>query len=241
MALTVMKFGGAALSDTEHMKGAADLIKKEHLSGNSVVAVLSARGDTTDILSDMGSEVSKNPDKRENDVLLAAGEQISVALCAIMLKDDGFDAVSAVGRQIGIITDDTYADAEIIAFSGGRIKDELEKGRIVIAAGFQGVTENGDITTLGRGGSDTTAVFLAYVLGAAEVRMYKDVDGIYTVDPKKDPSAEKLDSISYDDMLKLIDGGSGVLHKKCVLMAKDYGIKIRVMPFGKEGGGTVVG
>jgi len=241
VALVVMKFGGAALSDIEKMRRAADIIKEEYFEGNSVIAVLSAPGDTTDELTKLGHKASDTPDKREMDALVSVGEQISIALCAMILKDGGVDAVSVSGRQLGIITDDTYTDAEIIGFSGEIIEKYLKEGKIVVAAGFQGITENGDITTLGRGGSDTTAVYLSRMLGGKTVRMYKDVDGIFTADPKKDKNAKKLDTLTYDEMMKLIENGAGVLHSKCVQMAKKFGIKILVLPFNSKGSGSIVG
>lgn len=241
VALIVMKFGGTSVADSEKIRNVSSIIEDEYRKGNKVAAVLSAQGSLTDELTEKAFEISNTPDKREMDVLLSSGEQISIALCAMELLRRGVPAVSLTGWQAGIETNDTYGDADIKNFSGGRLRRELEGGKVAVVAGFQGVCGDVNITTLGRGGSDTTAVFLAAALGADECRIYKDVKGIYTSDPKADPDAKLLSNISYDDMLTLADSGSGVLHRKCIEIAKRNGIKISVASSFYSGSGTVVG
>ena len=240
MALIVMKFGGSSVADKERIENVSSIIEKAFRDGNSVIAVLSAQGDMTDLLLEKAYEISKAPDQRETDMLLSTGEQISVALCAMALKKRGIDAVSLTGWQAGLMTSGKHGDADIMSVSSDRINEELKNGRVIVLAGFQGVDSAGDITTLGRGGSDTTAVCAAAFFGAQECILYKDVEGVYTADPKKDKNAVLLSEISYDDMLRLIEGGSQVIHKKCVEIAKEHKIQIKVLSsFCKSGGTTV--
>ena len=239
--LTVMKFGGTSVADIDRMENVASIIERAYRSGSKVIAVLSACGDTTDELIEKAKSASPEPDKRELDMLLSCGEQVSVSLCAMILRRRGLDAVSLAGWQAGIRTDDKFGDADIISIDTDRIARELENERIVLLAGFQGVTADGDITTLGRGGSDTTAVYTAAATDADRCVIYKDVDGIYTSDPRKDASAKRYDEISYDDMLALVNGGAQVLHRKCVEFAKEHGVTIYILSSFSDGGGTVVG
>lgn len=240
MALIVMKFGGTSVADKVKIENVATIIENAVKRGDHVVAVLSAQGNTTDELVKKAESISQNPDKRELDMLLSAGEQISVSLCAMALKDRGIDAVSLTGWQAGIMTDGNYGDADVTKIDTKRLRAELESGKVVVLAGFQGVTDDFNISTLGRGGSDTTAVCVAAFLNADQCRIYKDVDGIYTADPKKDSMAVRFPEISYDDMLKLADSGAKVLHKKCVEEAKKHGIEIMVLSSFSPGGGTIV-
>lgn len=240
MALVVMKFGGSSVADSERLRNVASIIEKEYRLGSRIIAVLSAQGDMTDEFIAKAKELTPDPDKRELDALISTGEQISAALCAMLLKSRGIDAVSLTGWQAGIVTNDTYGDADVVKVDCGRLGRELDAGKVILLTGFQGVTENGDITTLGRGGSDTTAVCIAAQLSADECRIYKDVDGVYTADPKRDSMARRFDTISYDDMLALADSGARVLHKKCVEIAKRYGVEIQVLSSFIRGGGTVV-
>ena len=240
MALIVMKFGGTSVADKDRLENTADIIEAARISGDDVIAVLSAQGNTTDELINKALEISTNPDKRELDMLISTGEQVSVALCAMVLRERGIKAVSLTGWQAGITTDGVFGDADVKAVDTKRLNNELEKGNVILLAGFQGVSEDRDITTLGRGGFDTTAVCIAAAMNADECRIYKDVDGVYTADPKSDKAARRFEIISYDEMIALADSGARVLHKKCVEAAKKYGVEIKVLSSLKKGGGTVV-
>lgn len=238
--LKVMKFGGKSVRDRDGLIIAASIIERAYKSGDKVIAVLSAAGDTTDRLIEKAGGVTSSPDKRELDALLSTGEQANAALLAMLLIDHGIPAVSLTGTQAGIVTDGNFGDADILRVDKARILRELYAGRVVIVAGFQGVTGNGDVTTLGRGGSDTTAVRLASELCADGCILYKDVDGVFTGDPKSDRTARLYDRISYDGMLDLIDGGAKVLQRKSVETAKRFGTVIWVKPVTGDGDGTVI-
>src|SRR5262249_9312307 len=231
----VQKFGGTSVATAERIKAAARRAIKAKQAGNQVVVVVSARGDTTDDLIEMAREISDQPPPREMDMLLATGEQISIALLAMAIHALGETAVSFTGTQVGIVTDSTHTKARIKSISTDRMRKALSQGSIVIVAGFQGKDEEGNITTLGRGGSDTTAVALAAVLkhdqeGATEVRceIYTDVDGVYTTDPRLVPEARKTDWISYDEMLELASAGAAVMHSRSIEFAKKYDVPVMV-------------
>lgn len=229
MGIIVQKFGGSSVESTEKLFNICKQITKEYDNNNKVIVVVSAQGNTTDNLIKEAKEINENLDKRELDVLLSVGEQITISKLAMCLKKLGYSAVSLIGWQIPIKTDNNYGDANITKVNLDRIYNELSNNKIVVIAGFQGITEkNGDITTLGRGGSDTTAVAIAAAINADRCDIYKDVDGIYNLDPKTNKSAFKFDSISYDEMLSLSNDGAKVLHKKSVELAKKHNVKIHV-------------
>ncbi len=225
----VQKFGGSSVADAEKMRRVAGVIADTYAEGHDVVVVLSAQGDTTDDLIEKAHEINPRPSKREMDVLLSTGEQQSVALMAMTLEAMGLPVVSITGWQVGIETNANYGSARIMRISSERIRRELDKRRIVVVAGFQGIDKNDDVTTLGRGGSDTTAVALAAVLHADKCQIYTDVEGVYTADPRKVQGARKLKEITYDEMLELASLGAQVLHNRSVEMAKRYGVIIEVL------------
>ena len=225
MGLIVQKFGGSSVANAERIRNVARIITDTYKAGNDVVVVLSAQGDTTDELIEKAAELNPRASKREMDMLLATGEQQSIALCAMTIEGMGFPVVSLTGWQVGMNTNSTYSNARIKRVDGERIRSELDKKRIVIVAGFQGINKYGDVTTLGRGGSDTSAVALAATLGADLCQIYTDVDGVYTADPRKVKGARKLEEISFDEMLELATLGSQVLHNRSVEMAKRYDVK----------------
>lgn len=227
--LIVQKFGGSSVKDAQHIRNAARIIAETYLIGHDVVAVLSAQGDATDDLLRKAAELSAAPSMREIDMLLATGEQQSVALMAMCLESMDLPVVSLTGRQAGIRTDADHGSARIRRVDTERVKRELSRRRIVLVAGFQGVSDSDDITTLGRGGSDTTAVALAAALHADRCRIYTDVEGVYTADPRKDPAARKLEAITYDDMLALISAGAQVLMDRSVELAKRSGVELEVL------------
>ena len=229
MALIVQKFGGSSVADAQRIERVAWIVAEKYTEGNDVVVVLSAQGRTTDDLIEQAMEINPTPSKREMDVLMSTGEQASVALMAMALEKIGLPVVSLTGWQIGMQTNSEYGNARIKVVSVERLKAELDRRRIVIVAGFQGVNRFDDITTLGRGGSDTTAVALAVVLHADLCQIYTDVEGIYTGDPRKIPTARKLEEITYDEMLELASLGAQVLHNRSVEMAKRYGIRMEVL------------
>lgn len=238
--LIVQKFGGSSVANAERIRAVASIIAETRKSGADLVAVLSAPGDMTDELIASASELHENAPKRELDALLSTGELNSVALMAMQLHSMGLDCISLSGRQAGIKTDLNHGEAKILSIQPQRILLEIDSGRIVIVAGFQGINENDDIATLGRGGSDTTAVALAAALGADRCEIYSDVDGIYTADPRIIPDAKKLDSIDYDDMLLLAKGGSQVLHSRAVESAMKYNVEILALSSFAKSGGTLV-
>ncbi|MGP2436058.1 aspartate kinase [Streptomyces sp. JW3] len=229
MGLVVQKYGGSSVADAEGIKRVAKRIVEAKKNGNQVVAVVSAMGDTTDELIDLAEQVSPMPAGRELDMLLTAGERISMALLAMAIKNLGHEAQSFTGSQAGVITDSVHNKARIIDVTPGRIKTSVDKGNIAIVAGFQGVSQDSkDITTLGRGGSDTTAVALAAALDADVCEIYTDVDGVFTADPRVVTKAKKIDWISFEDMLELAANGSKVLLHRCVEYARRYDIPIHV-------------
>ena len=238
--LIVQKFGGSSVADAAKIERVAGIIADTYRAGNEVVVVLSAQGDTTDDLIEKAREINPNPSRREMDVLLTVGEQISVALMAMQLEKMRLPAVSLTGWQIEMNTNSTHGAARIKSVSTERIRRELDKRRIVLIAGFQGVNKFGDVTTLGRGGSDTTAVAIAAVLGADKCQIYTDVDGIYTADPRKVPGAKKLSAITYDEMLELASLGSQVLHNRSVELAKRYRVDLEVLSSYERKPGTKV-
>jgi aspartate kinase len=240
MALVVQKFGGTSVADPHKIMAAAQKAIARHDEGKQVVVVVSAMGHQTDILVDLAKAITDRPSAREMDMLLSTGEQVSVALFAMAIQALGRKAVSLTGAQIGIRTDSTHTKARIKSISTDHVKSLLADGAIVIAAGFQGIDQNGNITTLGRGGSDTTAVALAAVLDADLCEIYTDVDGIYTTDPRMLPEARRLGSISYDEMLELASLGAGVMHSRSIEFAKKFGVKVLVRSSFKDVPGTVI-
>ena len=238
--LIVQKFGGSSVANAERIRRVAGIIAAAHAVGDSPVVVLSARGDTTDALLDNAGEITKKPQRRELDVLLSTGELGSVALMAMQLHSMGLDCVSLSGRQAGIFTDCVHGSARILNISTDRLHRELKAGKIVLVAGFQGINENDDVTTLGRGGSDTTAVAIAASLRADLCQIYTDVDGVYTADPRLVDGARKLDAITYDEMLELATLGAQVLHNRSVEMAKKYNVDLEVVSSFTRNPGTKV-
>jgi len=229
MGLIVQKYGGSSVADAEGMKRVAARIVASKRDGNQVVVVVSAMGDTTDELIDLANQVTPIPNGRELDMLLTAGERISMALLAMAISSLGHEARSFTGSQAGVITDSSHGRARIIDVTPGRIQEALNEGAIAIVAGFQGISQDTkDITTLGRGGSDTTAVALAAALDADVCEIYTDVDGVFSADPRVVPSAKKLKSVTYDEMLELAASGAKVLHLRCVEYARRYDLPIHV-------------
>jgi aspartate kinase len=241
MSLVVQKFGGTSLADAARIKAVADRVESTRREGHDVVVVVSAMGATTDQLVALAAEVSDDPSPREMDMLLSAGERISMALLSITLNSRGIPAVSFTGSQAGILTDSSHGSAKILDIQGTRVRDSLAQGRVVIVAGFQGVDpESKEITTLGRGGSDATAVALAAALGADSVEIYTDVDGVFTADPRMVPDAMKLEEIPFDEMLELSAGGAGVLMSRAVEFGRRYEVPIHVRSSFHDGEGTWV-
>ena len=229
MSLIVQKFGGSSVADADRIRNVARIITETYRKGHSVVAVLSAQGDTTDDLIEKAQEINPNASKREMDMLLATGEQISISLCAMAIERMGYQAVSLTGWQAGMLTDSSYSSARIKRIRTERIQKELDKKKIVLVAGFQGINKYDDITTLGRGGSDTSAVALAAALHADLCQIYTDVDGVYTADPRHVTGARKLEEITFDEMLELASLGAQVLHNRSVEMAKRYNVNMEVL------------
>lgn len=240
MKLIVQKFGGSSVANAERVLNVANRVTDAYKEGNSVVVVVSAQGDTTDDFLEKAAEINPNPSKREMDVLLSAGEQISMSLLAMAIEKLGFPVVSLTGWQAGMNTNSLYGSARIKKIDTERIRKELDAKRIVIVAGFQGINRYDDITTLGRGGSDTTAVALAAALNANVCEIYTDVDGVYTADPRIVKDAKKLESISYDEMLELASLGANVLHNRSVEMALKYNVKLEVKSSFEKVAGTIV-
>ena len=240
MSLIVQKFGGTSVKDAERIRNVADIVTSTYKEGNGVVVVVSAQGDTTDDLIAKGEEINPKASKREMDMLLSAGEQISASLLAMAIEGMGYPVVSLLGWQAGFDTTTDYSNARIKKVNPARIKQELDKRRIVVVTGFQGVNRFGDMTTLGRGGSDTSAVAIAATMHADLCQIYTDVDGVYTADPRKIPGAKKLDTISYDEMLELATLGAQVLHNRSVEMAKKYNIELEVLSSLTRRRGTIV-
>ena len=240
MSIIVQKFGGSSVADKEKLMNVANIISKTYDEGNQVVVVVSAQGKTTDSLVKKAEEITNMPNKREMDVLLSTGEQITISLLAMTLQQMGKKAISFTGWQIPIITDENNGNAKIKYIDDKTIKNKLDEGYIVIVAGFQGIDEECNITTLGRGGSDTTAVALSVALKADKCEIYTDVDGVFTCDPRIVKNVQKIDEITYDDMLELASSGAKVLHNRCVEIAKKYNVEVDVKSSMEEGTGTVV-
>jgi len=226
--IVVMKFGGTSVADAERIRRVARRIVETHEAGHPVVAVVSARGDTTDELVELAHEITAHPQDREMDMLLSAGERISAALVTMAINELGYDAISLTGPQAGILTDTAHTKAQIVDLKPERVKAALDKGQIVLVAGFQGLSVANDVTTLGRGGSDTTAVAIAAALDAQVCEIYTDVDGVYTADPRMVSQARKLDTISSEEMLEMAATGAKVLTLRCVEFGRRYGVDIHV-------------
>ena len=229
MALIVQKFGGSSVADTARIRNVARIITETYRKGNNVVVVLSAQGDTTDDLIAKAEEINPGASRREMDMLLATGEQISISLCAMAIEALGYPVISLTGWQAGMLTNSAYGSARIKRIRTDRIQTELDARKIVLVAGFQGINKYDDITTLGRGGSDTSAVALAASLHADLCQIYTDVDGVYTADPRSVTGARKLEEITYDEMLELASLGAQVLHNRSVEMAKRYNVNLEVL------------
>ena len=241
MEIVVQKFGGSSVANTERLNIVSNHIIKEKEKGKQLVVIVSAQGDTTDNLIQEESEITLSPNKREHDMLVSVGEQITIAKLAMLLQDKGYNAISFLAWQLPIITDSNFGDANIIKIENKKIIQALKNDYIVIVAGFQGIDKENNITTLGRGGSDTTAIALAANLKAEKCEIFTDVDGVYSEDPNKNEKAFKYDTISYDKMLEMANNGAKVLHNKCVKMAKEKNVKIVVKStFVEFSNGTIV-
>jgi aspartate kinase len=226
MSIVVQKYGGSSVSDVDRIRQVAARVMRTRAAGHEVAVVVSAMGDTTDELLSLAKRVSKNPDRRELDMLLSAGERISMALLSMAIRELGGDAISFTGSQSGIITNDRHVDARIIEVRPFRVQDELARGRVVVIAGYQGVSYRREVTTLGRGGSDTTAVAMAAALGAEYCEICSDVDGVYTADPRVVPAAQRIGALSYEETQELAEAGARVLNAQAVEFAKEKGIAI---------------
>lgn len=240
MSIVVQKFGGTSVATAPKILNAAERVVRAKRAGHQVVVVVSARGHKTDELIELAKEITDNPPAREMDMLLATGEQESVALLAMAVQELGEQAISMTGGQIGIVTDSTHTKARIRSISTERMRKALDAGKIIIAAGFQGIDDEFNITTLGRGGSDTTAVALAAVLQASVCEIYTDVEGVFTTDPRMVPNARKITRISYDEMLELASLGAGVMHSRSIEFAKKYRVPVLVRPSYSDGAGTLI-
>lgn len=240
MSIIVQKFGGTSVANAEKIRLAAQRAVDAHRLGHQVVMVVSARGHKTDELVALAAEITSQPRPREMDMLLSTGEQESVALMAMAVHELGADAISLTGAQIGVLTDASHTRARIVKISTQRMQELLDAGNIVIACGFQGVDQDFNITTLGRGGSDTTATALAAALNAEACEIYTDVEGVFTTDPRVVPAASKVEVISYDEMLELASLGAGVMHSRSIEFAKKYGVRLRVRPSFSDGPGTLI-
>jgi len=240
MSLIVKKFGGSSVKDAERLRSVAKIIAETYDQNNDIVVVVSAQGKTTDEFIAKAEEIASNPSKREMDVLMSTGEQISAALLAITLHELGYPAVSLTGWQAGFLTDSNHRSARVRRINKERIQNELDKKRIVVVTGFQGINRYDDITTLGRGGSDLSAVALAAALGADRCQIYTDVDGVYTADPRLVANAVKLDAITYDEMLELASLGAKVLHNRSVELAKKFNVQLEVLSSFEPKPGTIV-
>ena len=240
MARIVQKFGGSSVANAERIFRVAKIITDSYAKGNELCVVLSAQGDTTDDLIAKAEEINPNPSKREMDMLLACGEQMSIALMAMAIEKMGYPVVSLCGWQVGMNTSSAHSSARIKKVACDRVREELDKKRIVLVAGFQGIDKYGDITTLGRGGSDTTAVAMAVALQADLCQIFTDVDGVYTCDPRIVPEAKKLPEITYNEMLELASLGAQVLNNRSVELAKSYGVQLEVLSSFSGNPGTIV-
>ncbi|GAB6034474.1 aspartate kinase [Galenea microaerophila] len=240
MALIVQKYGGTSVGNVERIQNVANKVAKAVEAGDQVVVTVSAMSGETNRLIALAEEMQEQPNKREMDTLLSTGEQVTIALLSMALQQKGLEAISYTGWQVPIQTNDVHSKARITHINGEKIQQQLDQGKVVVVAGFQGVTESGDITTLGRGGSDTTAVALAAALNADECQIYTDVDGVYTTDPRVEPKAKRLDVITYDEMLELASLGAKVLQIRSVEFASKYKVPLRVLSSLQEGGGTLI-
>ena len=240
MGILVQKYGGSSLASAERIRAVAERIVSSREDGRPIVVVVSAMGDTTDDLIKLAYQLADEPDNRELDLLLSTGETISCTLMAMTLRHLGYDAISLTGAQAGIKTEAIHTKARIVAVDPSRLHRELAAGRIVVVAGFQGINEEFDITTLGRGGSDTTAVAMAAILNADLCEIYTDVDGVYTADPRVAPRARKLDEISYEEMLELAQHGARVMHSRAVELGSVYGVPILVRSSFNHEPGTLI-
>ena len=240
MALIVQKYGGTSVGTVEKIENVADRLIAAKKAGDNVVVVVSAMSGETNRLVEMAHQISSKPDPREYDVLVSTGEQVTIALLGMALKERGYDARSYTGSQVHILTDSVHTKARILNIDEAKIRSDLDKGRIVIVAGFQGKDEHGNITTLGRGGSDTTAVALAAALKADECQIYTDVDGVYTTDPRVVPDARRLEKITFEEMLEMASLGSKVLQIRSVEFAGKYNVNLRVLSSFKDGPGTLI-
>ncbi|HQA10456.1 aspartate kinase, partial [Zoogloea sp.] len=241
MALIVQKYGGTSVGNPERIKNVAKRVAKFHAQGHQMVIVLSAMSGETNRLIALAKEVSANPSPRELDVVISTGEQVTIGLLCMALQEEGINARSYTGGQVRILTDDSFTKARILDIDGDNIRRDLDAGAVVVVAGFQGVDEAGNITTLGRGGSDTTGVALAAAIKADECQIYTDVDGVYTTDPRVVPEARKLDTITFEEMLEMASLGSKVLQLRSVEFAGKYKVKLRVLSsFQEEGEGTLI-
>jgi len=239
--IIVQKFGGTSVADTDKIKNVAKAVIREKNKGNDIVVVVSAMGHTTDILTKLAKEISPNPSSREMDMLLSTGEGVSIALLAMALQAQGCDAVSMNAMQVGIITEKVHTKARILEIKTEKIYKHLEEGKVVVIAGFQGITEDFEITTLGRGGSDTSAVALAGALKAKRCDIYTDVEAVYTTDPRIVPCASKIKQISYDEMMELANNGANVIHPRAVEAATQYSVPVRIRStFKLEDLGTLI-
>jgi aspartate kinase len=240
MALIVQKYGGTSVGSIERIEAVAERVAKHHAAGDQLIVVVSAMSGETNRLLGLAGEISNTPDPRELDMLVSTGEQVSMALLAMALHKRGVGAISLKGSQVAIKTDSFHSKARIKDIDATRLHTELAEGKVVIVAGFQGVDEQGETTTLGRGGSDTSAVALAAAVKAAECQIYTDVDGVYTTDPRVVDGAQRLDSITFEEMLEMASMGSKVLHLRSVEFAGKYGIPLRVLSSFKDGPGTLI-
>ena len=240
MALIVQKYGGTSVGSTERIMAVAEKVKAYHDRGDQVVVVVSAMSGETNRLVALAEEITPRPSAREMDVLLSTGEQVTISLLSMALHQLGLDARSYTGGQVCIRTDNSHSKARIVDIDGSRVKRDLDAGRIVVVAGFQGTDQDGNITTLGRGGSDTTAVAMAAALNADECQIFTDVDGVYTTDPRVEPNARKLDRITFEEMLELASSGSKVLQIRSVEFAGKYNVPLRVLSSFEEGEGTLI-
>ncbi|WP_457669324.1 aspartate kinase [Thiolapillus sp.] len=240
MALIVQKYGGTSVGSTERIMAVAEKVKAYHDRGDQVVVVVSAMSGETNRLVALAEEITPRPSARELDVLLSTGEQVTISLLSMALHQLGLDARSYTGGQVCIRTDNSHSKARIVDIDGSRVKKDLDAGRIVVVAGFQGTDQDGNITTLGRGGSDTTAVAMAAALNADECQIFTDVDGVYTTDPRVEPNARKLDRITFEEMLELASSGSKVLQIRSVEFAGKYNVPLRVLSSFEEGEGTLI-
>jgi aspartate kinase len=240
LSLIVQKFGGTSLASVAHIRRAADVVARCHADGHEVVVVVSAMGDATNHLVDLAREIAGRPTPREMDMLLASGEQVSISLMAMALQEKGLDSQSYLGHQVGIRTDGVFTKARIREVRTDRLRADLEANHIPVVAGFQGIDNSGEVTTFGRGGSDTTAVALAAALGADECQILTDVDGVYTTDPRVVPEARRLERVTFEEMLELASLGSRVLQIRAVKFAGKYEVPIRVLHMSGRGPGTLI-